>query len=129
MDTRTSTEDMDTDCEVSDGNDTQISEGFNEVTEKSQSKNEKNNEYNCSECQSKFKYNLSLSLHIKRTHKEKKAFKCVECNHSFHTSAHLKTHRESVHRRPTISKSGLNESHKNDHSVDVPETKLLFGRV
>ena len=62
---KNSTEDMDTDCEVSDGNDTQISDGFNEEKE---SKDEKNNEYNCSECQSKFKHKLSLNLHIKRTH-------------------------------------------------------------
>ena len=60
---------MDTDCEVSDGNDTQISDGFDEEKERRESKDETNNEYNCSECQSKFKHKLSLNLHIKRTHK------------------------------------------------------------
>ena len=56
---KNSAENLDTDCEASDGNDIQISDDFNEETEKRQSKDNRNNEYNCSECQSKFKHKLS----------------------------------------------------------------------
>ena len=123
---KNTTEDMDTDCEVSDGNDTQISDGFDEEKE---SKDETNKEYNCSECQSKFKHKLSLNFHIKRTHNKRNAYKCLECSQSFHTSAHLKIHRESVHRRSTPLKFENKESHKKFVSDLLKRQKLNHSLV